>query len=134
MSQFLLVLVLLGLLLTTSGCDKRDESVLPTIDSAGQLDAKEKSAVERDEFIRQAQIEFDELAAKLADLKKKAVAATGKARTELEQQVLALEQKQRVAEEKLASMKAQIGEKWKELKSEVTEAIKQFKQSLKNAI
>jgi DNA anti-recombination protein RmuC len=134
MSQFLLMPILLGLLLTIPACENKDERILPKLGSVDQVDAKEKSALERDEFVRQAQKEMDELLVKLAGLRKKAVATTGQAKAKLDQQILALEQKQKVAEEKLANMKAEFGEKWKELKSGVTEAIEQFKQSLKSAI
>lgn len=134
MTQLLLLPLLLGLILTTSACDKRDERILPKLGSAGQVDVKEKAAMEREEFIRQAQQEVDALRVKLSDIKARAIAAKGQAKEKLEQQVLSLEQEQKVVEEKLANMKTEIGEKWKELKTGVSAAIEQFKQSLKNAI
>lgn len=134
MTQLLLLPLLLGLILTTSACDKRDERIIPKLGSAGQFDVKEKAAMEREEFIRQAQQEVDALRVKLSDIKARAIAAKGQAKEKLEQQVLALEQEQKVVEEKLANMKTEIGEKWKELKTGVSAAIEQFKQSLKNAI
>jgi predicted nucleic acid-binding Zn-ribbon protein len=134
MTQLLLLPFLLGLILTISACDKRDERILPKLGSADQVDVKGKSALEREEFIRQAQQEVDELRVKLSDIKARAIAATGQAKAKLDQQVLALEQEQRVVEEKLANLKTEIGEKWKELKTGVTAAIEQFKQSLKNSI
>lgn len=134
MTQLLLLPLLLGLLLTTAACDKKDERILPKMDAVDQVDVKGKSEMERQEFIRQAQQEVDELRVKLSDIKARAIAATGQARVKLEQQILALEQEQKDVEERLASMKAEIGERWKDLKTGVTAAIEQFKQSLKNAI
>lgn len=134
MTQLLLLPFLLGLLLTTAACDKKDERILPKLDSVDQVDVKGKSAIEREEFIRQAQQEVDELRVKLSDIKARAIAATGQAKAKLDQQILALEQEQKNVEERLTNMKAEIGEKWKELKTGVTAAIEQFKQSLKNAI
>jgi len=134
MNQLLLVPLLSGLLLTISACDKKDEGILPKLNSVDRVDVKEKSALEREEFIRQAQQEIDEMHIKLSYIRARAVAATGQAKEKLDRQVLLLEQEQKVVEEKLSNMKAEIGEKWKDLKTGVTAAIEQFKQSLKNSI
>lgn len=130
----LLLALLLGVMLSTSACEKKEERILPKIGSTDQIDAAEKSMFEREAFISQAQNEMDELGVKLADIRKKAVDATGSVKEKMKMQVLALEQEQRNAEEKLANLRSVMGEKWKELKAGVTSAVEQFKQSVKNAI
>jgi len=133
MNKFLPVL-LLGLMLATSACEKKEERILPKVGSTEQADAVEKSGSDRAAFIQQAQKELDELGIKLGDIRKKAVAATGTAKDKLDQQLLALEQERRNVEEKLANLKSEVGEKWKDLKAGVTAAIEQLKQSVQNAI
>jgi predicted nucleic acid-binding Zn-ribbon protein len=133
MNKFFLA-VFLGAMLCASACEKKEEKILPKVGSTDQVDASGKSRMERDEFIKQAQKEVDELGVKLADIRKKAVKATGNAKEKLDKQVLALELEQKSVEEKLATLKSEMGEKWKELKADVTSSIEQFKQSVKNAI
>ena len=130
----LLPVLLLGLMLAVSACEKKEERILPKVGATDQTDASEKSSSDREAFIQQAQKEIDELADKLADIRKKAVAATGTAKDKLDQQVLALEQEQKNVAEKLANLKSEVGEKWKDLKAGVTVAIEQFKKSVQNAI
>lgn len=133
MNKLLLVLMLGGML-AGSGCEKKEERILPKVDSANQIEAGEQSRIEREEFIRQAQKEIDDLSVKLEDLRKKALDATGNARKKLDQQVVALEQEQKNVQGKLANLKAEIGEKWKDLKAGVTTAIEKLRQSVQEAI
>jgi len=128
-------LVLLSIfLLAGAACEKKEERILPKVDSAARSEAATKLKAERDEFLRQAQKEFDELDIKLADLRKKAASATGSARDKLNQQLLVLEEEHKNVAEKLANLQAAIGEKWQELKSDFTIAIDRFRKSVKNAI
>lgn len=128
----LLTMLIFGLVLAVSACEKKEERMLPKVGTSEKVDVAvaEKVRVERDAFINQAQKQLDELAAKLADLKKKAVTATGKAKEKLNQQVLVLEQEQKNVEENLANLKSALGEKWKDFKSGVTGSIEQFKQAV----
>lgn len=130
----LLLALLSVLILAVAACEKKEERILPKVDSVAQNDAGAQSKLEREEFTRQAQKEFDELSVKLADLRKKAATATGSAREKLNLQLLALEEEQKNVAEKLAKLEAAIGEKWKELKSDFTTAFEKFRQSVKNAI
>lgn len=128
---FLLLLLIFG----AAACEKKkEEQILPKVGSAAKSDAGERSVMEREAFIRQAQQESDELAVKLADLRRKALNATGSSREKLNQQLVALEEEQRNVAEKLVNLKSAIGEKWKELKSDFTTSIEKFKQSVKNAV
>lgn len=133
MDKFLPVL-LLGLILATSACEKKEERILPKVGATDQTDASEKSGSDRAAFIQQAQNELDELGIKLADIRKNAVSATGTAKDKLDQQLLRLEQERGNVEEKLANLKSEVGEKWKDLKAGVTAAIEQLKQSVQKEI
>lgn len=128
----LLTMLIFGLVLAVSACEKKEERMLPKVGTSEKVDVAvaEQVRVERDAFINQAQKQLDELAEKLADLKKKAVTATGKAKDKLNQQVLVLEQEQKNVEENLANLKSALGEKWKDFKSGVTGSIEQFKQAV----
>jgi predicted nucleic acid-binding Zn-ribbon protein len=123
-----------GGMLAGLGCEKREERILPKVDSANQIEAGEQSRIEREEFIRQAQKEIDDLGVKLDDIRKKAVEATGAVKNKLDQKIVALEQEQKSVEEKLANLKAETGEKWKELKAGVTAATEKLRQSVQDAM
>lgn len=133
MNKLLLVLMLGGVL-AGSGCEKREERILPKVDSANKIEAGEQSRIEREEFIRQAQKEIDDLGVKLDDIRKKTVEATGAVKNKFDQKIVALEQEQKNVEEKLANLKAEAGEKWKELKAVVTAAIEKLRQSVQDAM
>jgi hypothetical protein len=134
MNKWLMALVL-GLVVAATACERHNEERnLPKVDSAVQVNEGDKSGSERDEFVREAQREIDELAAKMAGIRNRTLAATGQAKETFEQQLAELEQEQKIVEAKLASLKSAIGDKWKELKADVTAAIGKFKQSLKNAL
>jgi len=121
-------------MLAGSGCEKKEERILPKVDSANQIEAGEQSRIEREEFIRQAQKEIDDLGVELDEIRKKAVEATGAVKNKLDQKIMALEQEQKNVEEKLVNLKAEAGEKWKELKAGVTAAIEKLRQSVQDAI
>lgn len=131
----LLTVLMIGLMLAGTACEKKEERILPKVGSAEQVDASqvaasEQARIEREAFISQAQAQIDELGKKLADVRQKAVTATGKAKEKLNQQVLVLEKEQRNVEENLANLKSALGETWKDFKSGVTSAIEQFKQAV----
>lgn len=130
----LLLALLLGVMLAGSGCEKKEERILPKVDTANQADAGEQSRSEREEFVRQAQKEIDDLSAKLDDIRKKAMDATGNAKQKLDQQVVLLEQEKKDVEGQLAKLKAEIGEQWKDLKAGVTAAIEKLRRSVQKTI
>ncbi|HUX89925.1 MAG TPA: hypothetical protein VMV48_04480 [Gallionellaceae bacterium] len=130
----LLLALMLGVMLAGSGCEKKEERILPKVGTADQIDAGEQSRIEREEFVRQAQKEIDELSAKLDDIRTKAVDATGSAKQKLDQQIVLLEQERKDVEGQLARLKAEIGEQWKDLKAGVTAAIERLRRSVQEAI
>lgn len=130
----LLPVLLSVLILSAAACEKKEERILPKVDSSAQSDAGDQLKLERDAFIQEAQKEFDELGDKLIQLRKKAVDATGSAREKLNRKILALEQEQKDVAEKLANLKSAIGENWMKFKSDFTTSFDKFKQSVKDAI
>lgn len=131
----LLLVIAVGLTLSMIACEnKKDEGILPKVDATAQAEGANQSSSERDTFVKQVQQEIDKQAAELAGIRKRAAAATGKAKENLDQQIKRIEQEQKVLEEKLAALKASIGEKWKELKADVNAAVDKFRQSVKNAM
>lgn len=129
------LLLVIAMALSVIACEKKKgERILPKVDFTARADVLNQSSVERDAFIKQIQQEIDEQAATLSSLRKKAAAATGKAKENLEREIKTLEQEQKVVEEKLAGLKSSIGEKWKELKADVRAASDKFRQSIKNAM
>ena len=130
----LLPVLMLGMLLSISACEKKEERILPKVETTTQNNVTDQARVEREAFISKVQNEFDELGIKLTEIRKKAVDASGNAKEKLNRQVLALDQEQKSAEEKLANMKSAIGESWKEFKDGVTTSIEKFKQSVKSAM
>jgi cation transport regulator ChaC len=127
--------LVMGLMLSFTACEKKkEEGILPKVDSASQIETGKPSSIERDAFIRQVQQEIDKQAAELADIRNKAAVATGQAKDKLEQQLKKLEQEKKIVDEKLAGLKASVGEKWKELKADVVSAIDKFRQSVKSAM
>lgn len=91
-----------------------------------------KARQERDEFVNKAQKDLDELNKKILELKKKALNKSGEAKVNLEKNIHKIEQKQHIAEQKLAEAKSATIEKWQELKAGVSNAIKRLNQALNN--
>lgn len=137
----LLILVLLGLSFLFSACEKKEEFVTPQTGTEGakpeSSDAKmpvEDTAKQmRDEFASKMQQDMDELNAKLAELRTRALTLTGKAREKIDQQIHRLEQEQKTAAQKFDALKSATGEQWNAMKSGVADAVEHFKQSVKKA-
>lgn len=135
----MLLPVLLGLALTVSAAEKREEGVSPRTDTTDvrketgeAIDAATaKARQERDEFVAKAQNEMAELDKKMAELRKKAKKLGGGAKAKLDRQIRNLEPELKAAEQKLADLKSATGEKWEELKAGVSGAIDRLKQSIR---
>lgn len=131
----LLLPVLLGLALNVSAAEKKEGGVSPKTGStdvrkeAGEAvdAATAKARQERDEFVGKAQKEMVELNKKMAELRKKAKKLGGEAKTKLDLQIRNLELDLKVAEQKVADLKSATGEKWEELKTEVSGVIDRLK-------
>lgn len=134
----LLLPVLLGLALTVSAAEKREEAIPPKTGSADvrkeageTIDAATaKARQERDEFVAKAQKEMAELNKKMAELRKKAKKLGGKAKARLDRQIQNMEPELKAAEQKLADLKSATIERWEGLKAGVSGAIDCLKQAM----
>jgi hypothetical protein len=87
----------------------------------------------RDQFIAKADKELGAAQTKIADLERKAAAATGEAKIKLDQQLVSLKQELKVASDKLAALKATSVEKWKEFEVDVSKAMERVRASIAKA-
>ena len=104
MNRLLSWLIVLGLAVGLSACDKKEGVPLPKI-GAGEVKQQAKEAVgavenaakkEKDEFIAAVENDVQEIKANTSDLKSKVTKATGKAKAAMEQQITALEEELKV--------------------------------------
>lgn len=134
----LLMLVLLGLSIILSACEKKEQLPQPTIGSESAekpagASMTEQAQQARKAFVDKAQQEMDALNLKLGELKRKAQTLTGEAKVKIDQQIQNLEQEQKAAAQKLDEMKSATGDKWDALKAGVADAVERFKQSFEKA-
>jgi hypothetical protein len=134
-------LTVLGLSLGLSGCNKLEQVPLPKVGS-GEAKQEPQAVVgggesvakkDRDEFVAAMEKDLGELRAKIADLKMEVKKASGKARTTLEQQITALEEEAKSAEQKLADIKSATLEKWRALQQGMKSTFDHLKQSVQKA-
>jgi TolA-binding protein len=134
----LLLAVFFGLMIASSSWGSSTEPLSSqTSPSNSQKPAQgttgtsaEKLKKEREAFIRKSQDELGDLNRHIAELRRMARKKTGEARITINQEIRLLEDDRKAAEQKLARLRVEIGEKWDELKSEVTDAIEQLKKSV----
>ena len=135
------VLVLLGLSVTLSACEKKEQLPQPTIGSestrkpaAGSgATMTEQAHQKRKAFVEEMQREMDALNVKLGELKSKARTLTGEAKVKIDRQIQNLEQEQKAAARKFDALKTATGEKWTEMKAGVVDAVDRLKQSVRKA-
>jgi DNA anti-recombination protein RmuC len=134
----LTIAILLGTSLAAFGCSKEEQASSTRV-SAEDVRKDTRQAVgtttqfieqEKDDFVRAAQHELDQLKDQLARLKSQAQSATGEARDKLDAQTAQLEPQLQAAEEKLAELKAASAEKWREAKEVLARQLDRLKQSL----
>lgn len=142
-----LVVLVCSVLAITACENQREKRNLPRVDSRNvdtpkldsrsddtvQPDRLDQLSAERDRFASEVQKEVDELSSEIAELRKKTLTATGQARENIQQRLAALEQERKTVEEKLAAMKAAMGEKWKELREDISNSLGKLKKSVKEA-
>lgn len=133
----LTIAILLGTSLAAFGCSKEEQANSSRV-SAEDVRKDTRQAVdttaqfieqEKDEFVRAAQRELEQLRDRLAMLKSQAQSATGEARDKLDAQAAQLEQQWQAAEAKLAELKAASAEEWRETKEVLAQQIDRLKQS-----
>jgi hypothetical protein len=135
-------LIVLGLSVGLSACNKLDEVPLPKVGS-GEAKQEPKAVVgavesaakkERDEFVAAVEKDLGELKAKIASLRSEGVKTSGKARAAMEQQITALEQEAKSAEQKLADTKSATVERWKDLQAGTKATLDHLRQSVQKAL
>jgi len=103
----------------------------PSKPEAGALESAARQ--ERDDFVAAAEKDLAEIKARMLELKRDLVQASGEAKAALQRQITALEQEMQSAEKKLAELKAATLAEWKGLRQGISAAIDQLKQSVKKA-
>ena len=88
----------------------------------------------RDEFVASVQQDIAKAKAKVAAMETKAAAATGEAKTKMDQELANLKQDTKAAEDKFAEMNRAGVAKWKEFESDMSKAIARMRKSLSEAI
>jgi len=92
------------------------------------------STAERDRFVAAADADIAKAKTTLADVDKRATAASGDAKAKLAQQKLALEADLKVAELKLAEMEKAGAKHWKQFEADVSAATARLRKSVEAAI
>lgn len=133
MNKFMFAMFL-GTGLMIAACDSKDDRILPKMDPAAQAHLPEASAREKEAFGKQARKELDELGVKISGLRKKALTASGQAREKLDREISEFEQEKKNIEERLVQLKAEMSEKWKDMKEGVNQSISRLRQAIQNAI
>lgn len=123
---------------TAGACDRKNELDLPKTasgevskDGAVWSDALASQAVQqRAEFMTRAGHDKAVLNAKIGALKRAAAVASGRAKSDLEGQIVLLEQEQKIADQTFAEMRSAAGEKWQVLKVAMSASMGRLNHSL----
>ena len=138
MNRLLSWLIVLGLASGMSACDRHDGVPLPRT-GAGEVKQQAKELVgaventakeDKDQFVAAVQNDVQEIKAKIGDLKSRITKAAGKGKAAMEQQITALEEEAKVAEQKLTDLKSAAVEKWKGLQQDMSTALDHLRQSV----
>lgn len=108
------------------GATKDAVKAMPKFDYAS-------TSITREQFVAKADKDLLAAQSKIADLERKAAAASGEAKTKLDQQLVSLKQELKVASDKLAALKAASVEKWKEFEVDVSKAMERVRASITKA-
>jgi sporulation protein YlmC with PRC-barrel domain len=83
----------------------------------------------RDQFVAAAEQDIVKAKAKVADIEKKAAAASADAKAKLQQQITELKKLLKTAEEKLGELKRATAGHWKELERDVNAAVSRLREA-----
>jgi sporulation protein YlmC with PRC-barrel domain len=92
-----------------------------------------KDTAKRDQFVAAAEKEITIARVKIAALEKKGLEATDEAKAKLYQQIVALKQDAKIADQKIAEMRQAAAMKWKVLEREVNDALARLHQTLEKS-
>jgi hypothetical protein len=131
------VLMLVGLSLSLSACEKREHKAESDKVSSREVQQKVTDAMqtaadyakqEKDDYVASVQKEMDEARQDIERLKAKAKTASAKAKVEIERDIKTAETKWQAAEQKLQELKAASVESWKSLRAGMDKAVEDVKQ------
>lgn len=96
---------------------------------------QEKTEAERqkEEFVRRAQTELDQLDKQMADLQAQATKANAKTRKQIDKSIAELEPRRKTAARKLDELKSSSGRAWVDLKNGVVAAINDLSAAYRRA-
>ena len=116
-----------GATLVMTGATKESIKALPHFEYADSI-------AKRDAFYATADAEVLKAKAALSKLKAKAFAATGAAKTELDEQINELQPALLAAEASLGKMKRAAASRWKEFEADVSQANTRLRKSLESLV
>lgn len=104
-------------------------------DSKDALEATKQYGLQQKEtFEKTVQVELNELQSKIAELQKKAGAASAEVRKDMQKGIQELEKKKDEARKKLEEVNASTSSAWSTLKEGMTAAVEDLKKSYKEAV
>jgi len=119
--------------LVSMGAEAGEQPVTPgtiTKEARETIEATTRYTIQqKDAFQRKAQEEFEAIQKQMTALQGKADKASVSARTELQQSIHELEEKEGAASKQLDGLKSASGATWNEMKTGVHAAIEEMKQS-----
>ncbi len=140
-ARTLVVLYILGLSLTlplraTAGDQSQPSTTDRVIrDTKEAVEATKQYTLQQKETFRKAvQAELAEMQVKIAELQKKANAASAEARTEMQKALQELEHKKDEAGKQLEEVNASTSSAWSKLKDNMNAAVEDLKKSYKETV
>lgn len=130
--KFFKVLLVLGLVgsvvYATDKAQVVKQKASETVDAAGEYTKEQKEAIQKtyDEKMKA-------ISEEIADLKKDAQTATGKAKDELDKEIKYLEKKQKSLQKDMARWKESSGKAWDEMKAGMSAAMDKLTESYQKA-
>lgn len=129
-------LSVIGLVLVVAAASVACDKIKPPMPEAQKTPAASGQAgpqeAERTAFAQAAQKELDDLKATIAGFKAKAETASAQTKARLGEEVQKLEADLRVAEQRLADLKAATVESWAQMKASVSSALEKLKSGVEN--
>ena len=125
-------------LLVLSACNgptEKKESGVASDQFRKALDQEQAQAErKKQEFVKRAQAELDQLDKQMADLQAQATKANAKTRKQIDKSIAELEPRRKTAEQRLNQLKSSSGKAWTDLKDGVTAAIDDLSAACSSAV
>ncbi len=126
------------LMATLPACNQRNSDKKGSGTASDQIRhtvEQEKTEAERqkEEFVRRAQAELDQLDKQMADLQAQAKTPNAKTRKQIDKSIAELEPRRKTAARKLDQLRSSSGKAWADLKDGVTAAINDLSSAYRRA-